>query len=129
MRSLFHRQHRFVDAVGGVSFTIEPGEIVGFLGPNGAGKSTTLKMLSGILSPSTGSARVLGFEPFRRAPILRRSRWRGIEPARVDLPAAEASCCSGDLGLELPPNDPRELIELLDLGALIDKPCATVARA
>ena len=56
VRSLFHRQHRFVDAVGGVSFTIEPGERVGFLGPNGAGKTTTLKMLAGLLSPRPAGA-------------------------------------------------------------------------
>ena len=49
VRSLFRREHRDVRAVDGVSFTIEPGEIVGFLGPNGAGKTTTLKMLSGLL--------------------------------------------------------------------------------
>ena len=66
VRSLFHRQHRLVDAVGGVSFTIEPGEIVGFLGPNGAGKTTTLKMLSGLLTRPAGSARVLGFVPCGR---------------------------------------------------------------
>ncbi len=74
--SLFRRQHRTVEAVDEVSFTIEAGEVVGFLGPNGAGKTTTLKMLSGLLSPTSGVARVLGFEPFRREnEFLRRSRW------------------------------------------------------
>ena len=89
VRSLFHRQHRLVDAVGGVSFTIEPGEIVGFLGPNGAGKTTTLKMLSGILSPVAGSARVLGFEPFRRDAELPPPDHAGDgqpQPARVGPP-------------------------------------------
>src|SRR5262249_33705175 len=58
VRGLFRRQYKEVRAVDGVSFTIEPGEMVAFLGPNGAGKTTTLKMLSGLIFPSGGSARV-----------------------------------------------------------------------
>jgi ABC-2 type transport system ATP-binding protein len=65
-RSLFKRTYNSVKAVDGISFSIDPGEVVGFLGPNGAGKTTTLKMLSGLLFPTSGSGRVLGFEPFRR---------------------------------------------------------------
>ncbi len=73
LRSLFKREHRMVEAVKGVSFSLEPGEIVGFLGPNGAGKTTTLKMLSGLLYPDGGEAHVLGFRPERRdAEFLRR---------------------------------------------------------
>ena len=66
LKSLVARRTRTVDAVREVSFEIAPGEIVGFLGPNGAGKTTTLKMLSGLLHPTGGSADVLGFEPWRR---------------------------------------------------------------
>ncbi|GGK32593.1 ABC transporter ATP-binding protein [Deinococcus malanensis] len=66
LRAFVHRKTRHVEAVRGVSFDLAPGEIVGFLGPNGAGKTTTLKMLSGLLHPSGGEARVLGFEPRRR---------------------------------------------------------------
>lgn len=66
VRSFFDRQFHDVVAVDRISFTLEAGEIVGFLGGNGAGKTTTLKMLSGILRPSGGTAQVLGFEPFRR---------------------------------------------------------------
>ncbi len=55
-----------VEAVKGVSFQIQPGELVGFLGPNGAGKTTTLKMLSGILYPTSGQARILGYTPWER---------------------------------------------------------------
>src|SRR5207253_3067449 len=69
---LFRREYKEVRAVDDVSFTIEPGEIVGFLGPNGAGKTTTLKMLSGLIFPTTGSARVLGFVPWDRADAFRR---------------------------------------------------------
>ncbi|UBV43566.1 ATP-binding cassette domain-containing protein [Deinococcus taeanensis] len=66
LRSFVSRRSRTVDAVRGVSFDLAPGEVVGFLGPNGAGKTTTLKMLSGLLHPSGGVARVGGFEPRRR---------------------------------------------------------------
>ncbi len=65
-RSLVRRQTREVTAVDGISFDVAPGEVVGFLGPNGAGKTTTLKMLSGLLYPSTGEASVLGHVPWRR---------------------------------------------------------------
>jgi len=58
-KSLVRRQTRVVEAVGQVSFRVEPREIVGFLGPNGAGKTTTLKMLSGLLHPTAGEARGL----------------------------------------------------------------------
>jgi ABC-2 type transport system ATP-binding protein len=63
IRSLFSREHTEVRAVDGISFTIEPGEAVGYLGPNGAGKSTMIKMMTGILVPSAGTVEVLGREP------------------------------------------------------------------
>ncbi|MBD2268855.1 ATP-binding cassette domain-containing protein [Anabaena sp. FACHB-1391] len=62
----FRRNYRLIKAVQDVSFTIEPGEIVGFLGSNGAGKTTTLKMLTGLIHPSSGVVKVGGFVPFRR---------------------------------------------------------------
>jgi len=72
VKGLFHRQYEQTVAVGDVSFTIEPGELVGFLGPNGAGKTTTLKMLAGLLYPTSGSARVLGHVPWEREDAYRR---------------------------------------------------------
>ena len=66
MRGLVRRNYREVVALHGVSFSIEPGEIVGYIGPNGAGKSTTIKMLTGILVPSGGLIRVAGLDPARR---------------------------------------------------------------
>jgi len=72
VKGLFHRQYEQTVAVGDVSFTIEPGELVGFLGPNGAGKTTTLKMLAGLLYPTSGSARVLGHVPWERDDAYRR---------------------------------------------------------
>lgn len=72
IRGLFRRTYEQTVAVKGVSFKIEPGELVGFLGPNGAGKTTTLKMLAGLLYPSSGSARVLGYVPWERDDGYRR---------------------------------------------------------
>ena len=66
IKHLLRRRHRDVLAVDRISFTIEPGEIVGFLGPNGAGKTTTLKMLTGLIHPSGGELEVAGHQPFRR---------------------------------------------------------------
>ncbi|HLP78734.1 MAG TPA: ATP-binding cassette domain-containing protein [Candidatus Paceibacterota bacterium] len=72
VKGLFHRTYEQTLAVKDVSFTVEPGELVGFLGPNGAGKTTTLKMLSGLLYPSGGSASVLGYTPWERDDGYRR---------------------------------------------------------
>lgn len=66
IRSLFFRKYTPVKAVDGISFEISQGELVGFIGPNGAGKTTTLKVLSGLLFPTGGQIRILGFEPFKR---------------------------------------------------------------
>ena len=72
LRGLFHRKYEQTVAVKDVSFKVEPGELVGFLGPNGAGKTTTLKMLAGLLYPTSGSARVLGYTPWERHDDYRR---------------------------------------------------------
>src|SRR5690349_17469686 len=72
IRGLFRRSYEQTIAVKDVSFRVEPGELVGFLGPNGAGKTTTLKMLAGLLYPSEGSARVLGYVPWERQDGYRR---------------------------------------------------------
>ncbi len=72
LRGLWRRKYEQTLAVDSVSFSVEPGELVGFLGPNGAGKTTTLKMLSGLLYPTGGSARVLGYVPWERKDGYRR---------------------------------------------------------
>ena len=72
VNGLFRRKYEQTLAVKEVSFSIEPGELVGFLGPNGAGKTTTLKMLAGLLYPTAGSARVLGYVPWERDDGYRR---------------------------------------------------------
>src|SRR5436189_1571857 len=71
-RSLVRRRHREVRAVDGITFEVGAGEVVGFLGPNGAGKTTTLKMLSGLLYPTAGTATVLGYTPWKRDDGYRR---------------------------------------------------------
>lgn len=72
VRGLFHRQYEQTFAVKDVAFTVEEGELVGFLGPNGAGKTTTLKMLAGLLHPTSGTARVLNYIPWERRDGYRR---------------------------------------------------------
>src|SRR5437868_5030481 len=93
LRGLVRREYKEVRAVDNVSFRIEPGEIVGFLGPNGAGKTTTLKMLSGLIFPTAGSARVLDFVPWERADAFRR-RFALVMGQKNqlwwDLPAADS---------------------------------------
>ena len=93
VRGLFKRDYEEVRAADGVGFSIEEGEFVGFLGPNGAGKTTVLKMLSGLLHPTGGDARVLGHVPWHRSDALKRqfSLLMGQKNALWwDLPARES---------------------------------------
>jgi ABC-2 type transport system ATP-binding protein len=71
-RSLFDRQYKTIEAVRNVSLSVEQGEFVAFLGPNGAGKTTTLKLLSGVIYPTSGSATVMGYVPWERKLEYRR---------------------------------------------------------
>jgi ABC-type uncharacterized transport system ATPase subunit len=126
--SLFRRQYREVAAVRSLSFGVEAGEVVGFIGPNGAGKTSTLKMLSGVLHPSGGEARVLGFEPSRREyaflrqlAFVRGSRPIGGPPELTVLDALRFQ----RLVYEVPEDEFRrnlgELAELLQLGPLLGR--------
>ncbi|HTM53750.1 MAG TPA: ABC transporter ATP-binding protein [Pirellulales bacterium] len=72
VRGLFRRTYREVPAVRGIDLRVEAGEFVAFLGPNGAGKTTTLKLLSGVINPTSGAARVMGHVPWRRENAYRR---------------------------------------------------------
>lgn len=128
MRSLFRRQWRDVEAVKNLTFTVEPGEIVGFLGPNGAGKTTTTKMLAGLLHPTDGDVRVLGFEPSRRekAFLQEITLIMGRRNQLVwDVPAVESfEFFRAVYGISDAEFDRRldELVELMDLEPLLHKP-------
>ena len=128
VRSFFRRKYRQVQAVQRVSFSINPGEIVGFLGPNGAGKTTTLKMLSGLLHPTAGSARVLGFIPWELKPeYLRAITLVMGQRNRLswDIPAADSFLLNQAI-YRLTDLDYtrtiKELDDLLELTPIIKKP-------
>ena len=85
LKSLVKRTATETAAVADVSFTIAPGEMVGYIGANGAGKSTTIKMLTGILTPTSGEVVCNGFVPSPRAHALRRHDRGGLRPAHAAL--------------------------------------------
>ncbi|NDF17270.1 MAG: ATP-binding cassette domain-containing protein, partial [Verrucomicrobia bacterium] len=128
LRGLFSRRHREVAAVDGIDLEIGAGELVGFLGPNGAGKTTTLKMLSGLLHPSSGSARVLGFTPWERETDFRRqiSLLLGQKNQLAwDLPARESfelNRAIYGISRAAARETVEELATLLEVGGLMDKP-------
>jgi ABC-2 type transport system ATP-binding protein len=127
-RALVRRRYREVTAVRDVSFDVAPGEVVGFLGPNGAGKTTTLKMLTGLLHPTSGEARVLGHVPWRRdADLLRRLTlvMGNRNQLQWDLPVADSFEINRAI-YRLPrpefESTRDQLVELLDIGDLLTKP-------
>jgi ABC-2 type transport system ATP-binding protein len=128
VRGLFRREHRDVHAVRGIDLDVEQGEFVAFLGPNGAGKTTTLKLLSGVINPTAGEARVMGFVPWKRENAYRR-RFALVMGQKNqlwwDLPAQE----SFRLHQQIYRIDPiafratlDELTSLLDVAALLKQP-------
>ena len=128
VQSFFKRKYKDVKAVQEVNFKVTQGEIVGFLGPNGAGKTTTLKMLSGLLHPTGGSASVLGFTPWElKTDYLRSMTLVMGQRNRLswDIPAADSFLLSQ--AIYRIPDDQykqtyKELDELLELEPLMKKP-------
>jgi len=128
IRSFFKRKYRDVEAVKDVSFTIRPGEVVGFLGPNGAGKTTTLKMLSGLLHPTGGDATVLGHTPWElKSTYLRSMTLVMGQRSRLswDIPAADSFLLNQAI-YRIPDDEYKrtlkELDELLELEPIMKKP-------
>src|SRR5437016_13738811 len=128
LRSFVRRHRKDVNAVAGITFRIDRGEVVGFLGPNGAGKTTTLKMLSGLLHPSAGEARVLEFVAWRRenAYLKTMTLLMGNRSQLVwDIPAADSFRVLQEI-YRIPEQQFRdtvkELTELLELQELVHKP-------
>ena len=133
IKSFFRRKYQYIDAVKDISFEIEEGEIVGYIGPNGAGKSTTIKMLSGILVPTSGSITVDGLNPTknRREYVSRIGVVFGQKSQLTwDIPAEDTF----DLLRDIYKIDNIEyqktkdyLVKLLNIGEIIKKPVRTLS--
>ena len=128
MRGLFHRQYRVVEAVREIDLTVERGEFTAFLGPNGAGKTTTLKLLSGVINPTSGTAHVLGHVPWKRENSYRR-RFALVMGQKNqlwwDLPAQESFRLHQQIYRIEPSEFLRvvdELTDLLDVRNLLKQP-------
>jgi ABC-2 type transport system ATP-binding protein len=118
VRGLFRREYRLVEAVRGINLTVESGEFVAFLGPNGAGKTTTLKLLSGVIHPTAGTARVMGHVPWHRENAYRR-RFALVMGQKNqlwwDLPAQESFRLHQQIYRIDPATFDRQRDELVDL--------------
>lgn len=128
LQGVVHRKYRTVTALDNISFSIQPGELVGYIGPNGAGKSTTVKVLSGILVPDSGRCEVLGRVPWRER-IDHVAQIGVVFGQRTqlwwDLPVIESFDLLHDIyriPAESYQNTLDELIQVLDLSPLLDTP-------
>jgi ABC-2 type transport system ATP-binding protein len=124
VKGLFNRTYDETKAANDVTFSIAEGEFVGFLGPNGAGKTTTLKMLSGLIFPTSGTARVAGFDPTKRENAYRRIFSLVLGQKNQlwwDLPAIESFALLRAI-YGLPEDDYRQTLdELVELLGVADK--------
>jgi ABC-type uncharacterized transport system, ATPase component len=125
---LFRRKYKDIVAVDGISFSVEEGEILGFLGPNGAGKTTTLKMLTGLIYPTSGYVEVLGFKPYeRKKEFLKNiSLVMGQKQQLIwDLPPMDTFRINAEI-YEIPPEVFRrrvyELAEMLSITHILHQP-------
>ncbi len=128
LKGVFHRHHRKVTALAGISFSLDEGELLGYIGPNGAGKSTTVKILSGILVPDSGRVEVLGRTPWKeRIETVRKLGVVFGQRTQLwwDLPVIESFELLRDI-YRVPRADYErnrdEMVALLDLSPLLDTP-------
>lgn len=128
IKNLFKNRKVFVDAIKGIDIDIETGEIIGFIGPNGAGKTTTLKILSGILYPTEGEVKVLGFLPFKREKrFLSQIAFISGQRNQLfwDLPAREYFNFCKTI-YDIPEKNFKKnldsLVEVLEIGNILDIP-------
>ena len=128
IRGLFRREYSEVQAVKGIDLDVQQGEFVAFLGPNGAGKTTTLKLLSGVINPTSGTAKVMGFVPWERKNEYRRQFALVMGQKNQlwwDLPAQESYRLQQQIyGVPKEQFDGTlaELTDLLDVGRLLNQP-------
>ncbi|MCA9369699.1 MAG: ATP-binding cassette domain-containing protein [Pseudomonadales bacterium] len=125
IKSLWHREYETVKAVQDISFSIDEGEVIGFIGQNGAGKTTTLKMLSGLLYPTSGEVSVLGYTPWERKPDFQKQFSLVMGQKNQlwwDLPAIETFELNKAI-YDIPDNQYKKtlgtLVELLDVADII----------
>ena len=133
LSDIFNRKYRETVALNNVSFQVEPGELVGFIGPNGAGKTTTLKILSGILYPTSGTIDVLGFVPFeKKHSFLRQISFVIGQRNQLiwDLPASDTFRLNQKI-YEVQEGDFKKTVgglgEILNCTKLMDKPVKTLS--
>ncbi|MBO1512081.1 ABC transporter ATP-binding protein [Metabacillus bambusae] len=128
VKALFFREHFIVEALKDISFSIEPGEIVGYIGPNGAGKSTTIKLMSGILVPDGGTCSIMGYTPWKdRVSYVKNIGVVFGQRTQLwwDVPVMDSFELLRDI-YKIPQKEYKDninlLVETLDLQSLIDSP-------
>lgn len=127
-KALFHREYTVIEALKEISFTVNPGEIVGYIGPNGAGKSTTIKIMSGILVPDTGRCTIMGYTPWKdRTHYVKNIGVVFGQRSQLwwDVPVIDSFELLKDI-YKVPQQDYKStkdlLIETLELQTIIDSP-------
>lgn len=128
VKNLFHRKTYTLDAVKNIFFEIAQGEFIGFVGPNGAGKTTTLKMLSGILHPTSGEVSVLGHVPWKREPTFQKQFSLVMGQKNQlwwDLPAIESfefNRAVYEIPTKVYEHQKNRLVELLNIEGVLETP-------